>query len=152
MIFILFYLFTFINCCRPNCSYECSTPICYATCEPICLTPICSACINITGSSPVCSHTSECYINCPINQCEDVSCPQCETICNEHICDNIPNCYLECMETQCSWECRVPNIIECPEPVCELFCNRPACEYSNSIKNRISILLFIITIIININY
>lgn len=138
----------FINCCHPECHYECDDPVCYAICEPTCQPVLCEACYN-TSNNIICSSTAGCYITCPIDQCESDSCPQCETQCNPLICNNNPICFIQCQETMCSWSCRVPTLHECPAPVCQLQCEMPACEYQNGIKTNMSFILLFFIMIFN---
>jgi hypothetical protein len=148
MMFILFYLFTVIDSCHPECLYECNVPVCPAVCVPITIPPSCEACINHTNPLKCYNVDNDCYIHCPPNQCEQDSCPVCEVICSPDICNNIPNCFVECEETQSSWYCRKPTSIECPPPVCILQCEQPACAFSISSKIEIPInLLFMLLIL-----
>ena len=106
--------------CHPECRWACDDPVCNAECTIVTEPPVC-ICENNPSIVPICR------IECPPDpdQCESDQCPSCVTICT-------PN--QECNQNQilceapvAKWACRKPS--SCRNPICELVCERPACEY-----------------------
>jgi len=130
----MWFLFTLLamglaQTCHPEGRYSCDDPVCPAVCSPICDAPVCSSCVNTTEDGQVCTPVSGCEVRCPADQCEADSCPVCETVCHENLCAD-DECTVLCEATVCAWQCRKPS--DCPVPVCELFCEAPACEFSRA--------------------
>jgi hypothetical protein len=101
--------------CHPECSWLCDDPICLAECMIVAEPPQCT-CENPL-IIPVCS------VECPPSQCELDQCPVCQTSCTP----NTSCGQIQCQQTLTSWACRKPS--SCPQPRCELMCEKPACEY-----------------------
>lgn len=119
LILVLFFSLGFSSLCHPQCRWACDDPVCNATCTPVCVEPDCIF-------YPTCNYSPSCSIHCPQDMCESDNCPACETICQ-------PSSHLECgpivcAPPNCSWACKKPT--NCPSPVCELQCERPACEFA----------------------
>ena len=102
--------------CHPECHWACDEPVCFAECMIVTEPPQCT-CANPL-IIPICR------VDCTTDQCEMEQCPACETICTspDSSCGDI-----QCEQTQASWACRKPS--SCPQPTCELMCEKPACEY-----------------------
>lgn len=130
-IFIIIIIVTIVNCCHPECSYVCDTPVCHADCRSICSSPQCEVCQYLPQyNTTVCSSAnSACKLQCPLDQCESDQCPQCEVTCVD-VCHGLPNCSIQCEALDCSWQCFKPK--NCPYPICHLQCEQPSCEYSDS--------------------
>lgn len=123
--------------CHPECRYACDDPVCPAVCETVCETPACE--FNQT-----CGYSPSCEVRCPLDMCESDSCPACETICNpppSEACGDVL-----CEATNCTWRCRKPTEAECRKPLCEIVCERPACEYASS--NRLGVTFVTILLLI----
>lgn len=115
-----------LGLCHPECTYECSDPVCRADCQPVCKAPNCSIIYPMGVSPPVIvGEILECTIFCPPDICEAEACPVCEVICIRPICEDSTNCTVECQELECQWYCVKPT--DCPAPVCELQCEQAAC-------------------------
>ena len=108
--------------CHPTCSWVCDDPQCDAWCEPVCEPPSCTVQCPENADPSHC-RTPKCLVQCPDDGCELDSCPQCETVCGDIMCD----CQVLCAPTACSWYCDTPT--SCPRPSCELQCESPACIY-----------------------
>lgn len=104
--------------CHPECSWACDDPICLADCKFVTEPPSC-----ICQDNP--SVTPKCYVYCAPDQCENDTCPQCETRC-----EITSGCTPLCLPPVSSWACRKPT--NCTQPICELVCEQPACPYTGT--------------------
>ncbi len=148
MIFLLLFVITITSACHPECHYQCDDPVCFAICEPVCEDPVCQyQCEN----NATCTGTPHCSVRCPEDMCESDQCPACETVCSpaaigtdcfENVCSPL------CEETTCSWKCRLPS--NCPQPICELACDAPACEYTmgSLLKPSVTMIAILIAIVL----
>jgi hypothetical protein len=104
--------------CHPECRWACDDPVCLAECTSFTEPPVC------TCENPLI--TPVCRVECPPDQCEAESCPNCVTLCDPNTaCGNIL-----CEAPVAYWACRKPR--NCPLPTCELQCEQPACEYQGN--------------------
>ena len=141
--------------CHPLCSYQCDNPVCPADCRPVCQPYNCRICEITEENTTICNERIEdgCSTNCPPDQCETDTCPQCEIKCSDDLCDDDPNCLIQCYQIECAWDCRKPY--NCPKPVCELQCEQSACQLTSngssthdSLKRYNGVFYIIIMIII----
>jgi hypothetical protein len=126
----MIFLFLFVNTIvgqalgnPPNCTYTCDDPICPADCSIKCQAPDCTSNCTSTCSPPVC------FTQClPLAEQSIVdSCPLCETNCLPLQCNPVnASCAILCQAVSCGWVCKKPT--NCPQPVCQLNCEQPACE------------------------
>ena len=149
IILLLFHLINSSN--GPLCTYACSDPQCAANCVPKCLPYSCH--ILCSGNQSLCNPIN-CHTECVPYYVEG-HCPLCTLLCQPVKCTaSSGTCIIECEELSCGWKCQKPNPSQCSPPICELQCELPSCEFSNSVKNNIGkeLLLFIILMYLYIGY
>ena len=150
LLILIFLIKSSYSQCHPQCSYQCDNPVCYAVCQPYCLPFNCMRCEMVSINSTICHDRIRrgCDIHCPSDQCETDSCPQCEILCSSSLCENYPNCQVECEAPQCGWSCQKPT--NCPQPTCILQCEQPACATNdgnrtyNNLNYYVTGILFVI--------
>lgn len=120
--------------CHPECTWQCSDPICPALCEINCN----EGCSTTACDNAGCTCSS--FIDTSINNCPaplDSPCPVCDVTEKGQGCQNLQGdscqCELSC-EQYCTWDCQTPN--NCPKPTCELQCEKPACEANNDFLSK----------------
>ena len=124
---IMLLLLFVLGAAALECRYMCDDPLCHPVCEAVCSPPNCeTVCDSGSCSEP------DCEITCPGDQLFDESCPMCETVCAP----TCSNCTVLCEATNCNWYCVPPT--ECDEPVCELICESPACEFTGTLPDPTS--------------
>lgn len=130
MFFFCFFFFSLSLSAHPECRWACDDPFCPAVCQHICQEPRCQIECTNSSSNAYCNPPN-CRVRCPQDQSESESCPACETVCDPPQCMPLNAvCQPLCEATVCHWQCEKPRY--CPEPKCELTCERPACEYSGA--------------------
>lgn len=144
---------TFSDACHPQCSYACDDPVCPAECHAQSSKPKCTVSCN-NSFVPI---QGQCNFKCSnvvniTNVCESDSCPLVETLCTQLICIDLPRtvtCTVLCEAPTAGWVCNKPK--NCRQPICELQCEKPACEYSNGTRQICSILfIFIVNTILKV--
>lgn len=144
------FCFSISIACHPECSYMCDDPVCPAECYAKGYAPKCSLSCN-NSYIPIqgqCNYKCTTVVN-STNSCETDSCPMAEIICTNLFCTNLPHgilCNILCEAPTAGWVCNKPK--NCRKPICELQCEKPACEYSNVTRQLCSILFIIMTNII----
>lgn len=115
--------------CTPQCSYNCSTPVCDQECHPECQSPTCETRCNgtdLAGCVMQCGKP-HCSVLCPQSPCSGGGCPQCTTQCSEPMCKlQCPRdqpCHSVCAQPACTYKCKAPT--SCPKPKCDMVCETP---------------------------
>jgi len=120
--------------CYPQCTWNCTKPVCNQDCKPECEQPTCQTRCPKPDYSQ-CSidcQTPHCSVFCPKDLCKakpgaKCSSPKCSTQCARPVCalkckNRVP-CNNVCHPPRCTWNCRNPR--ECHKPECRLVCERP---------------------------
>ena len=140
LLFILFITIVYTQI--PECTYQCDDPQCPAVCEPVCEPVNCEILCDPVDTPGVCNPVN-CQSDCATDGDILNSCPMCEVTCDPLRCQPIDRpCVIQCQAIQCSWKCVKPTT--CPYPRCELQCQLPACEFSQSGKITISLFLILL--------
>eukprot|EP00451_Oxyrrhis_marina_P000299 CAMPEP_0204265874 /NCGR_PEP_ID=MMETSP0468-20130131/9959_1 /ASSEMBLY_ACC=CAM_ASM_000383 /TAXON_ID=2969 /ORGANISM="Oxyrrhis marina" /LENGTH=548 /DNA_ID=CAMNT_0051240873 /DNA_START=200 /DNA_END=1842 /DNA_ORIENTATION=- len=120
--------------CYPQCTWNCTKPVCNQDCSPECEQPKCQTrCPKPDYSNcNIDCGTPKCTVFCPKDPCQQTpgstcSSPKCSTQCARPSCDlkckdHVP-CQSLCHPPRCTWSCRNPKA--CPKPECRLVCERP---------------------------
>jgi hypothetical protein len=120
--------------CYPQCSWNCTRPVCNQDCSPQCEQPKCQTrCPKPDYSNcNIDCGTPKCTVFCPKDPCQQTpgttcSSPKCSTQCARPSCalkcnDHVP-CQSLCHPPRCTWSCRNPKA--CPKPECRLVCEKP---------------------------
>lgn len=131
-----------VNSQVPECIWECDSPMCPAICTPVCEPVNCEIFCTPSNTPGVCNPVN-CRSQCVTGGDALDSCPLCEVLCDPLRCQPIDRpCQIQCQEVQCSWKCVKPNT--CPYPRCALQCQQPACEFSQSVKITIPLVLLLL--------
>mmetsp|Transcript_41758 Transcript_41758/g.88460 ORF Transcript_41758/g.88460 Transcript_41758/m.88460 type:complete len:576 (+) Transcript_41758:110-1837(+) len=120
--------------CYPQCTWNCTKPVCNQDCTPECEQPTCQTrCPRPDyNDCKIDCQTPHCSVFCPRDACKSLagkkcSSPKCSTQCARPICklqckNRVP-CQNVCHPPACSWNCRNPKL--CHKPECRLVCERP---------------------------
>mmetsp|Transcript_14584 Transcript_14584/g.31601 ORF Transcript_14584/g.31601 Transcript_14584/m.31601 type:complete len:597 (+) Transcript_14584:113-1903(+) len=120
--------------CYPQCTWNCTKPVCNQDCKPECEQPTCQTrCPKPDYSKcKIDCDTPRCSVMCPKDPCHSTpgvkcSSPKCSTQCAKAVCslkcsNHVP-CSNVCHSPRCSWNCKNPTV--CPKPECHLACERP---------------------------
>jgi hypothetical protein len=154
MLTLFLLLLSTAYACHPACIWSCNSPPCVAHCQPLCAEPNCT--YHCPDLMPPQAGTAECQelgplctTQCPVNQCENASCPVCETLCAPPplFCAAV-NCTIQCAAPNCTWNCHKPT--NCAHPTCALNCEEPACpraSYASASALHVSALLLLLLLI-----
>lgn len=147
---LYFYLFVYVaQACTPMCRYACDDPVCPAICSAKANAPNCT----IQCNNAFIPNEGQCTFKCTnffntTSQCPSETCPAVEIKCSEVVCSNLPSltvCNILCEAPTSGWVCTKPKF--CKQPICQLQCEKPACEYNTAKKMDIKFTLFLLIIL-----